>query len=90
MLHRMEFARRDGTIVGSITDVSVNLETVKNCALTLLPAMRSKDAMSFLIRDAGGVVVYRSQSAPEGTLKLMFKPLGSLRTFTPLRVLLRR
>ena len=89
MLHRIEFARRDGTIV-IITDVSVNLETVKNRALALLPAMRSKGATSFVIRDADGVVVYRSQSAPEGTRKLMFKPLGSLRTFSPLRVPLRR
>ena len=43
----------------TITDVSICLETAKLRALALLPEMRKKGAITFVIRNSDGTDIYR-------------------------------
>jgi hypothetical protein len=68
MLKRIEFIRDDRrsherSVVGVVTDVSINLETSESRAISLFPAMRTKGATAFVIREADGPIVFRSHSA---------------------------
>jgi hypothetical protein len=67
MLKRIEFIRDDRRsnehfVVSVVTDVSINLETSESRAISLFPAMRTKGATGFVIREVDGPIVFRSHS----------------------------
>jgi hypothetical protein len=72
MLKRIEFIRNDRRsneplVVSVVTDVSINPETAENRAASLFPAMRTKGATAFVIREADGPIIFRSHSVmPSG------------------------
>jgi hypothetical protein len=87
-LHRIEFFG-DGVAAGgplrTVTDISISPETTKLRALALWPEMQRKGAITFLIRNANGTVIYRWNSQARFASRTVHEMGGRARVFGSLR-----